>query len=91
MAMDVKQLKKEILALSHEDKKRLMELIMPKLQPEMMADREFVARMMPRCFGLMRQMHPDLVANMRAMMDQEEAPARAAAQLWRGEDIQHPE
>ena len=31
--MDVKDLKKEILALSHGEKRELMELLMPKLQP----------------------------------------------------------
>lgn len=89
--MDVKQLSKEILALSHEEKRKLMELLMPKLQPEMLADREFVTRMMPRCFELMRRINPDLVAKMRAMMEQDEDLARVTPETGRWEDIRHPE
>lgn len=89
--MDVKQLRKEILALSHEDKRRLMEQLMPKLQPEMMADREFAARMMPRCFEMMRRIHPDLVAKIRAMMEQEEEMAGVTPVAARWEDTRHPE
>ncbi len=89
--MDVKSLKREIFALSHEEKKQLLELVMPKLQPEMMADREFVTRMMPRCFELMRRINPDLVAKMRAMMEQDEDQAKVTAETGRWEDIRHPE
>ncbi len=89
--MDVKHLKKEILGLSHEEKRRLMELIMPKLQPEMLADREFVTRMMPRCFELMRRINPDLVAKMRTMLEQDEDLASVAPETGRWEDIRHPE
>ncbi len=89
--MDLKRLKKEILALSHEDRKHLLELVMPKLQPEMLADREFVTRMMPRCFELMRRINPDLVAKMRAMMEQDEDLAGVTPETGRWEDIRHPE
>ena len=89
--MEVKHLKKEILALSHEEKRQLMELLMPKLQPEMLADREFVTRMMPRCFELMRRINPDLVAKMRAMMEQDEDLARVTPETGRWEDAWHPE
>ncbi len=89
--MDVKQLRKEILALPHEDKRRLMELLMPKLQPELMADREFVARMMPRCFEMMRRINPDLVAKMQAMVEQEEEAVGVTPTTARWEDVRHPE
>lgn len=89
--MDVKQLSREILALSHEEKRKLMELLMPKLQPEMLADRDFVTGMMPRCFELMRRINPDLVARMRAMMEQEEDLATVRPDTGRWEDIRHPE
>ncbi len=81
--MDVKRLKQEILALSHEDRKHLLELVMPKLEPEMLADREFVSRMMPRCFALMRRINPDLVATMRAMLTQEEDVGQVIPQIGR--------
>ncbi len=89
--MDVKQLSREILASSHEEKRKLMELLMPKLQPEMLADRDFVTRMMPRCFELMRRINPDLVAKMRAMMEPEEDLATVRPDTGRWEDIRHPE
>lgn len=89
--MDVKQLSKDILALSHEEKRKLVELLMPKLQPEMLADQDFVTRMMPRCFELMRRINPDLVAKMRAMMEQEEDLATVRPDTGRWEDIRHPE
>jgi len=89
--MDVKDLKKEILALSHGEKRELMGLLMPKLQPEMLADREFVTRMMPRCFEMMRRINPDLVAKMRAMMAQDEDPATVRPETGRSEDTRHPE
>ena len=89
--MDIKDLKKEILALSHEEKRELMELLMPKLQPEMLADREFVTRMMPRCFEMMRRINPDLMAKMRAMMTQVEDPATARPESGRSEATRHPE
>ncbi len=64
---------------------------MPKLQPEMLADREFVTRMMPRCLALMRRINPDLVAKMRTMMAQDEDLASVTPEIGRWEDMRHPE
>lgn len=89
--MDVRQLSREILALSHEEKRKLMELLMPKLQPEMLADRDFVTKMMPRCFELMRRIDPDLLGKMRAMMEQGEDLAAVRPETGRWEDVRHPE
>ena len=68
-----------------------MELLMPKLQPEMLADREFVTRMMPRCFEMMRRINPDLMAKMRGMMTQDEDPATPRPESGRSEETRHPE
>ncbi len=81
--MDVKTLKAAILALSHEEKRELMEQLMPKLQPEMLADREFVTRMMPRCFELMRRVNPDLLDTMRALLAQGADPATVRPETGR--------
>lgn len=89
--MDIKALKHAILALSHEEKRELLELLMPKLQPEMLADRDFVTRMMPRCLELMRRINPDLMATMRGMMTQVAEPAAVRPESGGSEVTRHPE
>jgi hypothetical protein len=57
----------------------------------MLADREFVTLMMPRCIALMRRIHPDLVTTMRAMLTQDEDPATARPETGRSEGIRYPQ
>ena len=65
--MKFEDIKKALLELSPEDRRRLMQEVGPALCESMMSNPEVMTEMMPRCREMMGR-HPEMMARMQEMM-----------------------